>query len=726
MSAFVVAFAVKASVVLAGAALVNMSILRRSSAAWRHLVWTMAVTAVLLLPALSVVMPRWQIHVPVAAAQRTPSLSSAAMASGVTTRAESLQFAAQAIESRSTTPADAGAAPVDRATFWMNGAAIVYAMGVLVLGVRLVMQRRAVQRIARRAVVVSDEEPIALLRQCEREIGITRPVRLLRSLDRTMPMTFGTRQPTIVIPSVAGTWTADRWRAVLLHELAHIARRDCLTQWVAAVTCAIYWVHPGVWFAARRLRVERELACDDRVLQVGTVARDYAEHLLDLAYTLGGDRAPALVVSMARPGQLEGRMLAVLDAARNRAAPALRSRMTGLVIAAALVTPLAAAETMLVPDTTTFVAENGAKPAADDTQSSRRPPEQRDVHLPGAWEIRPSRDAREVHLQLHERINNSHGFSIAIDQFTGLSSAQLTGAGGAVQFSLRRDAGDLTFEGTIRQGVGAGTYNFTPSATFPSEMVKRGFARPAGDELYRLAVGNVGFGFLDELNAQKYARPDLAQLVRAADHGVSLDYLRDMGRAGHHLGQIEPLIKLRDHGVTPDYIREIASSGLKNLSTDELLLARDHGVDGDYVAEMKSYGYAPLPLDGLVNARDHGIDRDYVRGMRAAGFQLPLAELIRARDHGVDPDYVAGMGALGFKRLDMSALIIARDHGVDPDFAKGLRDLGYTLTLDELRNARDHGVDAEFVRRQNSRRSAKLSIDELIRIRDRGGNEFRD
>ena len=137
-----------------------------------------------------------------------------------------------------------------------------------------------------------------------------------------MPMAFGTRQPTIVVPAIADTWAEDRRRAVVLHELAHVARYDCFTQTLAFAACAVYWFHPAAWWAARRLRVERELACDDRVIAAGGRAREYADHLLEIAYAFGGDRAPALAVSMARPRQLEGRMLAALDAARNRSVPA--------------------------------------------------------------------------------------------------------------------------------------------------------------------------------------------------------------------------------------------------------------------------------------------------------------------------------------------------------------------------------------------------------------------
>src|SRR4029078_12794075 len=101
---------------------------------------------------------------------------------------------------------------------------------------------------------------------------------------------------------------------MLLHELAHVKRNDCLTQIIAQICCAVYWFHPGVWYSARRLRSERELACDEHVLDVGVNACDYAAHLLDIARVC---KAPfgtsAAAVAMARPSQLEGRLLAILD-----------------------------------------------------------------------------------------------------------------------------------------------------------------------------------------------------------------------------------------------------------------------------------------------------------------------------------------------------------------------------------------------------------------------------
>src|SRR6185503_8958270 len=104
--------------------------------------------------------------------------------------------------------------------------------------------------------------------------------------------------------------------------------------------------------------------------------------------------------------------------------------------------------------------------------------------LPGTWEIRPSQTQGTVHLRLVE-VNSSSGTNVPIERLEGLTAAQLAGAGGPVQFRVRRDAGIFTFEGVIRNGVGAGTFSFASDQNFPAELAKRGFARPSAEEQYQ-------------------------------------------------------------------------------------------------------------------------------------------------------------------------------------------------------------------------------------------------
>jgi hypothetical protein len=120
-------------------------------------------------------------------------------------------------------------------------------------------------------------------------------------------------RPVVILPANADEWDTERRKIVLMHELAHVKRNDCLIQIVAQVACAIYWFHPAVWYSARRMRAERELACDERVIGAGVNAYDYATHLLEIATTFRSSAGSAIVgVAMARPSQLEGRLCAIL------------------------------------------------------------------------------------------------------------------------------------------------------------------------------------------------------------------------------------------------------------------------------------------------------------------------------------------------------------------------------------------------------------------------------
>jgi BlaR1 peptidase M56 len=576
-----------------------------------------------------------------------------------------------------------------------------------------------------------------LLADCARSTGVRGRVRLLRSRDQTMPMAFGTRRPAILIPAVADTWTDDRRRAVILHELAHIARYDCLTQTLAFAACTMYWFHPAVWWVARRLRIERELACDDRVIAAGTQPRDYAGHLLEIAYSFGDRRVSALAVSMARPQQLESRMLAALDDERNRTVPAPRVRVVGTLVAAALLSGIAGATPTLVASPAEperpQAADAAGRPApplahvltdlrqgADVLQKAAKAIQDARENLPGTWELRPTEKEGILQLRLVEW-NSSNSSNIQIDQLEGLTASQLAGPGGPVQFKLRRDAGTFTFEGVLRNRVAAGTFSFSPDPKFPEELARRGFAKPTAREQYQMARHDIGFAFVDELNTQGYAKPTTSEIVRAGQHGVNATYLRDMGALGYKLGSLEPLVKLRDHGVTPDYVRGLADLGYKGLAADALRNARDHGITPEYVRGMRDLGYGSLPMEELVNARDHGITPEYVRELGEAGHRkLPLPQLIRVRDHGVVPEYVRDMRQLGHA-VSIDELVRARDHGVTPDFVRGMADLGYkNLTLDNLIRIRDHGVTPDYAKALKALGYDSLPVDDLVTLRDHG------
>jgi beta-lactamase regulating signal transducer with metallopeptidase domain len=765
---------VKASLLVSAGVAAHWLIGRRMSAAIRHLAFLFIVVGLLGLPVLTAVLPSWEIALPVAMKPSAAPIEPAEVSTS-TSKAVAVAPMAESATGPVATTRTTAPKPTRTPMSWSTALVVLYAWGVLVLLTYLAAEQLWARRLALQATVIEDQHWRALLDECRRTLRIDRSVRLLRSRQHTMPMLLGMRSPAILLPAVAETWTDDRRRAVVLHELAHVVRRDCLAQTLAAIACAAYWPHPGVWWIARRLKIERELACDDLVLTAGTSARDYAGHLLELAHTLGGGRAPALVVTMARPRQLEGRMLAVMDARRSRAVPGLRSRLAGLTFAAAVIVPLASANAIVVdanaapnvvmpaaatsmdapalPTTAPgsvvepLAAPKAAKPARAPlafAQSQASQPS----NFRGTWEIRQSQRTGMIQLRLREA-NWDSSFNIPLDQINGLSSTQLLGAGGPVRFSIRRDAGTFNFDGTSRDGFAGGVYSFSPNPQYGAELEKRGYGRPTEPEQYSLARGDIGFTFLDELTKQSYPKPSISLLVRAGDHGVHYEYLRDMGNAGYRVGALETLIRLRDHGVTPEFIRELADQNVKGLSADELQRIRDHGVNGEFVRAFRDMGYGSATVDQLVNAKDHGVTPDYVkeiaalgktkltieelirlrdhgvtsnaaREFRDLGYSLSVEELVKAKAHGVSPDFVRELASQGHKNVPMESLIQLKDHGVSSSYVREYRELGYTLNLDELVKAKDHGVSTDFVRELAALGYSKQPIEALVRLRDHG------
>ncbi len=165
---------------------------------------------------------------------------------------------------------------------------------------------------------------------------------LLESDQAAMPMTWGVISPVLLLPADANEWPEWRCRNILLHELAHVERFDCLTQFAARIACAVYWFNPLVWLAAHRMQVEREMACDDRVIDKGSRASQYAEQLLDVARSLRPARATAhAAIAMARRSQLSGRLTAVLDRERNRRSVSGRLRLVVSAASFGVVVPVA-------------------------------------------------------------------------------------------------------------------------------------------------------------------------------------------------------------------------------------------------------------------------------------------------------------------------------------------------------------------------------------------------
>jgi TonB family protein len=320
---------IRGTILLLFAAAVALA-LRRASAASRHLVWTLALSAMLALPVFVLTLPAWE--VPILAP------SSSFHQSGQVTPKE--VFAAGP-QNRQSAPAEEARQPASPA--WPGAILFIWGMGWILLLARMVVGETRVRRLTGHSRPFQTSHANSVLERSLRYLRISCAVELRTSGEIGIPFTRGVFRPVIFLPDEAREWTRERLEFVLAHELAHVNRHDYLTQIPAQIGCALFWFHPLVWLAAFQMRQERERACDDMVLNLGHPAAEYAEFLLMLGRSLRRlTPAWSTSIAMAQSSQLEVRMKALLDPKINRKPLAASRVLFAAVIAIALLVPAAA------------------------------------------------------------------------------------------------------------------------------------------------------------------------------------------------------------------------------------------------------------------------------------------------------------------------------------------------------------------------------------------------
>ena len=349
----------KGSILLVAAGLLTMA-MRRASAAQRHLVWLLALSSTLAVPIFSVLLPAWRIlprwaDSSAVATVESPKIALASPPPPIADRPPmELKALSEVYRQEPTSPAAkntnmwlpaiSAAPPTWWARLdWGQGLVAVWALGMAALVLRYLLGMVFVLRLGRESQPVAEEGWLSLLGETARALVMRRHVTLLQGHRDTIPMTWGILRPVILLPKGAKEWPVECRRLVLSHELAHVKRRDCLTQLIAQAVSAVYWFNPLVWLAWRCLLAESELACDDSVLAQGSKASDYAEQLLTVVSGAKvGDLLSSAAIAMARPSQLQGRLLAILDERRNRRRLTRIALVTALLIVIGVVVPLSA------------------------------------------------------------------------------------------------------------------------------------------------------------------------------------------------------------------------------------------------------------------------------------------------------------------------------------------------------------------------------------------------
>lgn len=325
---------IKVSVIVV-VALAATRLMRRRSAALRHWILAAAIACAVAAPLLGPVVPSWHVDFGMAStvAPATAASETAAAAADLASPVAGNEArTAVAVEAPNTDPGSARG--VDALVLvWVAG--LTAGLGLLIVGVvRL-------RWLESRSTPMLDGPWVHIAADVAGQYGLRRAPLLLESDRPALLVTWGFRHPRVILPAGARTWTDDRIRVVLAHEMAHVLRRDWLLQIAAEVLRCVYWFNPILWIACAQMRQESEHACDDTVLKAGIDGRTYAEHLLDIARGFRRHRAvwvPAAAI--AYRSNLERRVCAMLNSRVDRKPVTPRAALAVVVALVSITIPV--------------------------------------------------------------------------------------------------------------------------------------------------------------------------------------------------------------------------------------------------------------------------------------------------------------------------------------------------------------------------------------------------
>ncbi|HZI17793.1 MAG TPA: hypothetical protein VEY09_04285 [Pyrinomonadaceae bacterium] len=266
--------------------------------------------------------------------------------------------------------------------------------------------------------------------------------------------------------------------------------------------------------------------------------------------------------------------------------------------------------------------------------------------LTGEWKASTrTEDSDKIQLSFERRSDrggrNQTGSTFEYSDLQGLTREQAL-RGGAVRFSLVREAGTIECEGTFQDGRGSGTFRFNGNPNFIAAMKGRGFdfeARPsasgdgseAENRLFAAATLNVTTALADDLLSADFGQLGVEDLFKAAIFKIDSKFMREMKGSGFPNLGMEELVKARIFKIDPDFVGQVAKMGFDREPFESLVKMRIFKVTPEFINEARGEGLTDLSIEDLVKMRIFKIDGEFIRHAKAAGVPLEVEELVQQR-----------------------------------------------------------------------------------------------
>ena len=501
----------------------------------------------------------------------------------------------------------------------------------------------------------------------------------------------------------------ETYSQILLHEKVHIQQRHSFDILMAELVLVLQWFNPFAWLYRTELENNLEFLTDDAVLGHKEVEREsYQMSLLKVS-------APHLSLGITtnyNQSLLKKRIVMMNSKKSNIHIMWKYFFLVPLlgILACALNNPAAYSQ--------------AAKAKAKIKSSIRQNHYDAD-RTEGVWFATIKTDKVHIEFKSDDDDHNwSSSSSFLLNEFPSLPKDQKG------DFTLKREAGSVLFNGKFEGNEGYGHYKFTADKSFNDYLSSQGITEVEDDDSFAYFIVNVKKDYVAMLQRNGFKDLSKNNLISMAALKVDEPYIKMWKENGFDNLSPNQLVSGKAMHIDNAYVSEIRKAGYNDLTFNQLISFKAQHITGDYINGLKKAklkdgksGEDSLPSANEISSyKAMNIDSSFVRSFAAIGYKnIPYNQLTTLKAMNITPEYVKSFKAMGYNNLTVNNLSSLKAMNITPDFIKGYQALGFKdLTVNNLTNLKALGIDAGYIKTFEAIGYKNLSISNLSTLKSLG------
>jgi len=528
----------------------------------------------------------------------------------------------------------------------------------------------------------------------------------------------------------------DTYSQILLHEKIHIQQGHSVDILIAELVLVLQWFNPFAWYYRTELEKNLEFLTDDAVLGHKDIEREsYQMSLLKVS-------APHLSLGITtnyNQSLLKKRIVMMNAKKSNLHIMWKYFFLVPLIgiLACALNNPVA-------------YSQASAKTKAKANSIRHHQIDRTE----GVWFA--TIKGEKINIEFRGNEDDEHNWSnsntFPISDFPNLPRS------GKGDFTLKREAGSVTFNGKFEGNEGYGHYKFTADKSFVEYLKQQGVTEMDGDDddsfafftmnvnkEYIAMVKRNGFKELSKNNiismaALKVDEPYIKmwrangfsditpnELVSGKAMHVDAAYVDEIRKAGYKDITFNQLISFKAQHITGAYIASLKKAKLKDgkgeedsmPSANEISSYKAMNIDSSFVHSFAAIGYKNISYNQLTTLKALHITPEYVKSFREIGYNdLTVNQLSSFKSLGITPEFIKGYKAMGFKDLTPNNLESLKALNITPEYAKTFEAIGYKdLSVNQLSTMRSLNITPEFIKSYEPFGFKDLTVNKLSTLK---------